>query len=76
MSALDIDVPLSLGHFVSTTTDLLVIIVLIAFVTQPILIVFLAIMDAIYAQVNSISFCYNCLNYLCSMCWVFQNTYN
>lgn len=67
MSALDLDVPLSLGHLVSATADLLVTIAVMASVTWPVLIVSIpAVMAAIYAQVNSISCCCNCLNYLLS----------
>ncbi|XP_073265858.1 ABC transporter C family member 8 isoform X2 [Populus alba] len=51
MSALDLDVPLSLGHLVSTTADLLVTIAVMASVTWPVLIVSIpAVMAAIYVQ--------------------------
>lgn len=67
MSSLDLDVPSSLGHLVSTIADLLVTTAVMASVTWPVLIVSIpAVMAAIYAQVNSIYCCCHCLNYLFS----------
>ncbi|CAK7356839.1 unnamed protein product [Dovyalis caffra] len=51
MSTLDIDVPLSIGHSVSATIELLAIIAVMASVTWPVLIVSIpAIIAAMYAQ--------------------------